>query len=120
LALNWIYRFIDRYHITLRRKTHTATVDEQSHGLEIVDHVNYFHELRMDFEIPYGNIANMDQTAVDLSEMFQRTMETRGSKKVTVKIPEIVPGRVTVLLSVDFDGNSWDIIRKLLETNDCI
>jgi hypothetical protein len=101
----WIYRFANRWSLSNRRRTHTATRDEENLGEMLFDFVNYFHVIRAENNITYYMIFNVDQTAVDLQDVFTRTMERRGTKSVKVKRPANIVKRVTVILCISFEGD---------------
>ena len=70
----------------------------------LIDHVDYYRSIQIGLDIPLELIFNMDQTAVDLSDLFNKTLERKGVKSVKIVIPKNLPSRVTVLLTIGFGG----------------
>lgn len=57
-----------------------------------------------DYSVPLNVIINMDQTAIDLSDVFKVSLETKGSKSVKIRSLTNLPKRITILLAISFSG----------------
>jgi hypothetical protein len=84
LIKGWIYRFRERFNIVVRRKTHMSSGDNELEMANVViDYVQYFRRIQDDYHVPWKLCFNMDQTALDLTDLFQTTLEREGKLNFT-------------------------------------
>ncbi len=78
--------------------------DEQELAVQRISFIEYFRTIVSEYEVQLDRVINMDQTAVDLSDIFGTTLEVSGSKRVKILQPTNLPKRVTILLAITFGG----------------
>jgi len=98
----WVYRFLDRNRLTIRRITRNVSLDD----VELQRRATVFlDEVR---EICIGNpnviFINMDQTAVYYNEQHRTTVDPVGTRNVTVSASP-TSDRVTAALTVASNGD---------------
>jgi hypothetical protein len=101
-----IRRFMERYNLTYRARTHLGTfIDEAEMSQTILDYVAGFRTVVSEFgNIPEFAIFNMDQTAVYFDNSAKRTIEERGKKSISIATSCSASFRATVFLCVSFSG----------------
>ncbi len=98
-------RFMRRYNLTYRAKTHSGTyIDEAEMGETIADFVTGFRHLGTALGVPSCQIYNMDETAVYYDNTPSKTVAFRGSKSISIRTSSTASHRVTVFLCVSFSG----------------
>lgn len=100
----WLYRFMHRKNLTLRRKT-TSCQKPPSDVLEkIANFVAYVRQIRRKHGYQLSSIIACDETAVWLDSLGNTTIDKRGAKEIGLRSTGHEKERITVMLSAKADG----------------
>lgn len=97
-----IYRFMRRNELTFRRTTHKAQVARVNPAV-IEDFVSYCNWKAQMLGIGPHCIANFDETNVYFSPPIRSTIAAKGSKTVSIRIPDST-NRCSAMLGVTMSG----------------
>jgi hypothetical protein len=99
---DWIYRFLDRNDLSIRRTTHVA---QKNCSVEkCIDAVSLMNRKQVLFKIPPDLLINMDQTAVYFDSRPSYTIADKGAKTVAIAGTSTGDQRATVFLAVTATG----------------
>jgi hypothetical protein len=99
-------RFMRRYNLMYRAKTHSGTyIDEVEMGETITDFVTCFRHLGTGLGVPSCQIYNMDETAVYYDNTPSKTVAFRGSKSISIRTSSTASHHFSsMFLCVSFSG----------------
>jgi hypothetical protein len=105
---NWVYKFLDRYKMSIRRITHKGQ-KLRSHLLDVRDDTaasirSRFAEGGSLHGVELRNFVNMDETAVYFESKSNTTVSRRGVKTVPERDSGSNAKRCTVCVAVAADG----------------
>lgn len=103
-SAGWCTRFMNRFNLTLRQKTHIA----QKLPSDLDEKVEKFHKFVMNerklYDYPLISIGNMDETPMTFDMPGNRTVNVKGAKTVTVRTCGAEKSHFTVVLACLADG----------------
>lgn len=103
-SAGWCTRFMKRYGLTLRQRTHIA----QKLPADVEHKVANFHQFvlkeRKSHNYPLIAIGNMDETPMTFDLPSNRTVDSKGSKTINIKTCGAEKSHFTVVLACLADG----------------
>jgi len=112
--VHWVYKFLDRYHMSIRRVTHKGQ-KLRLHLLEVRDDMAV--SIRRRF-VDGGSLqgldlrffVNMDETAVFFESKSKTTVHTRGARMVPARDSGSSAKRATVCIAIAADGTKLPLL----------
>ena len=105
----WVYRFLRRYNLSIRRSTHVGQRSEHvldTRGAEYVKQLNEKFRAGNIYSRAYREeMVNMDQTAIYFESVPPTTVAKRGSNSVSIRKCNDTNQRATLCISVASCGH---------------
>jgi hypothetical protein len=103
---NWVTRFMDRFDLTIRRRTNLTTLDDEVLVGRAVAYMEFLelHKPNMD----PARVVLMDETALYFEDLRDTTVEQEGARHIVIRSTGFASMRVTLILAVTMSG------RKLM------
>lgn len=103
-SLNWCYRFMDRHHLSVRRRTTIAQRLPDDYEEKLLNFQKFVIDLRKKKDIHPCNIGNADQTPLTFDLPYDTTIAQKNSKSVSIRTTGNEKNRFTVMLCCLADG----------------
>ena len=104
-SCSWLRKFMKRHHISFRRATHVAQKSETELNDKMHRFLWYVISMCKQKSYELGRIGNMDETPVWIDMPGDYTIETKGSKTVSMGSTGHGKTRITVCLAAMADGS---------------
>ena len=101
----WVFSFFLRHNLSLRAKTSMSQKLLADLEKKIENFHSFVKNLRIDIEAEEGLIINMDETPMYFDIVPGRTVDTKGTKTVKVRMTGAEKRHITVVLAVSNNGN---------------
>ena len=105
--LKWVYRFIKRNVLSIRRISHIGQTLSESKETIFNKFKNEIIKKRKQMSILYDEdyrVVNMDETSIFLEMAFNTTIDFKGNKNIEIDSYGREQYRITVILAIAGDG----------------
>ena len=108
---NYIYRFMERYRLSIRQKTHV----EQLLPPDSIDKINMFLKeiirIRKESDIPLYNIVNFDETSLYYNIPPNKTVHHICKKTIVIRTLKQEKARISPILSITA---AWEKLKPYI------
>lgn len=101
----WCYRFMKRHGLSMRTKTSLAQKMPIDYENKIINFHRFIISARRKFNFHFNQIANMDEVPLTFDVPSNRTVDSKGTKSVTIKTTGHEKTHYTVVLTCCADGS---------------
>ena len=98
-TLSWIYSFMKRFDLSLRRKTKISQKLPEDTEAKIEEFRRFIIRLRTKYNFDLNSIFNMDETPVWFDMAGSMTINNKGDKTVHIRTSGNDKNRFTVVLT---------------------
>ena len=103
-SVNWVYAFLRRHNLSIRRRTHIAQKLLADHEDKLMEFQQFIIRQRKNFDYELSQIGNADQTPLTFDMPYNTTVNTKGAKTVQLNTTGNEKNRFTVMLACTADG----------------
>ena len=101
---NYIYRFMERYRLSIRQKTHVGQLLPSDSIDKIYMFLKEIIRIRKEYDIPLSNIVNFDETALSYNIPPNKTVHHIGQKTIVIRTLKQEKARISLILSINAAG----------------
>ena len=108
--MRWVYRFIKRYGLSIRRISHIGQIIPEDKNLKKMNFIYEVIQKRKELEIDINEdyrLINMDETGLFLEMGFNTTIDFKGKKNIEIETNGREHYRITIMLSAAGDGTKF-------------